>query len=85
MKAVNSSAKPIGGTAQGVHVTLGTWSRKLDFSIMSMNDFKMVLNMKFFNQVHALPLPATNTLSIINRSMTCMVPAEQNACLLKER
>ena len=83
MKAINSSAKPIAGTTQGVHVTLGTWSRKLNFSIMSMNDFKMVLDMKFFDQVRVLPLPATNTLSIIDRSMAWMVPAEQNACLLE--
>lgn len=49
MKAVNLFAKLIESTAQGVHLTLGTWSGKLDFSIMPMNDLKMVLGMEFFN------------------------------------
>ena len=49
MKAVNSPAKPIAGIAQGVHITLGTCSRKLDFSIVPMDDFKMVLGIEFFD------------------------------------
>ncbi|KAH9727005.1 hypothetical protein KPL70_008489 [Citrus sinensis] len=76
MKDVNSPAKPIAGIAQGVHITLGTWSGKLDFSIVPMDDFKMVLNMEFFDQVHAFPLPATNSLSILDGSKACMVPTE---------
>ena len=50
MKAVNSPAKPIAGITQGVHITLGTWSGKLDFSIVPMDDFKMVLGMEFFDK-----------------------------------
>lgn len=73
MKAVNLPTKPIRGTAQGVHVTLRTWSGELDFSIVPMDDFKMVLGMKFFNQVHAFPQPATNFLSIIDEGKSCMV------------
>ncbi|KAH9753791.1 Endonuclease [Citrus sinensis] len=73
MKVVNSPAKPIAGIAQGVHITLGTWSGKFDFSIVPMDDFKMVLGMEFFDQVHAFPLPATNSLSILDGSKACMV------------
>ena len=65
MKAVNSPAKPIAGIAQGVHIMLGTWSGKLDFSIVPMDDF---------DQVHAFPLPATNSLSIVDGTKACMVP-----------
>ncbi|KAH9669201.1 hypothetical protein KPL70_021689 [Citrus sinensis] len=50
--------------------------RKLDFSIVPMDDFKMVLGMEFFDQVHAFPLSATNSLSILDGSMAFMVPAE---------
>lgn len=46
IKAINSHAKPIAGTAQGVYVTLGTWSEKLNFAIMPMDAFNMVLGMK---------------------------------------
>ncbi|KAH9722467.1 Endonuclease [Citrus sinensis] len=75
MKVVNSPAKPIAGIAQGVHITLGTWSGKLDFFIVPMDDFKMVLGMEFFDQVHAFPLPATNSLSILDGSKACMDPS----------
>lgn len=38
----------------------------------------MILDIEFFDQVHALPLPTTNSLSIIDGSMTCMVPAKRS-------
>lgn len=41
-----------------------------------MNDFKMVLGIKFFYQVHAIPLPITNSLSILDESKACMVSKE---------
>ena len=78
MKAINSPAKPIAGTARGVRVILGAWSGKLDFSIVPIDDFKMVLDMEFFDQVHAFPLPTTNSLSILDGSMAFMVPAERS-------
>ena len=37
----------------------------------------MVLGMEFFDQVHAFPLPATNSLSILDMSKACMVPTER--------
>ena len=77
MKVVNSPAKPIVGIAQGVHMTLGMWSEKLDFSIVPMDDFKIVLGMEFFDQVHAFPLLATNSLSILDGSKACIVPTER--------
>ena len=77
MKAVNSPAKLIAGIAQGMHITLGMWSGKLDFSIVPMDDFKMVLSMEFFDQVHAFPLPTRNPLSILDESKACMVPTER--------
>lgn len=76
MKVVNSPINPIVGTTLGVRVTFGIWSGKLDFSIVPMDDFKMILGIEFFDQVHALPLPTTNSLSIIDESRSCMVLAE---------
>ena len=79
IKAVNSPAKPIAGIAKAVPVCLGTWNGKLDFSIVPMDDFQVVLGMEFFDQVHAFPFPAGNSLSILDGSKTCMVPAERMA------
>ncbi len=67
MKAVNSPTKPIAAIVQGMHTTLGPWSGNLDFFIVPIDEFKMVLGMEFFDQVHAFPLPATNSLSILDR------------------
>ncbi|TXG51635.1 hypothetical protein EZV62_024159 [Acer yangbiense] len=36
-------------------------------------------SMEFFDQVHAFPFPIENSLSILDRSKTCMVPAEHMA------
>ena len=52
------------------------WNEKLDFSIVPIDDFKMVLSMKFFDQVYDFPLLATNSLSILDGSKACMVPTE---------
>ncbi|TXG71332.1 hypothetical protein EZV62_006267 [Acer yangbiense] len=79
IKAVNSPAKSIAGIAKAVPVCLGTWSGKLDFSVVPMDDFQLVLGMEFFDQVHAFPFPAGNSLSILDGSKTCMVPAERMA------
>lgn len=49
MKVVNSPAKRIASTTQSVRVTLVTWSRKLDFFVVPMDDFKMIRVMKFFD------------------------------------
>ena len=76
MKTINFPVKPITGIAQGVHTILETWSGKRDFFIVPMNDFKMVLGIKFFYQVHAIPLPITNSLSILDESKACMVSKE---------
>lgn len=69
MKSVSSPTKPIVGTTQGVHLTLGTWSRKLNFSIEPMDNFKMV---------HVFLLQATNFLRILNGSKACMVLTKHN-------
>ncbi|KAL9440884.1 hypothetical protein AB3S75_019542 [Citrus x aurantiifolia] len=39
--------------------------------------------MEFFDQVHAFPLPAINSLSIIDGSMACMVPAKRSKTVEK--
>lgn len=52
--------QPNAGTAKRIHVMLRMWSEKLNFSIMLVDDFKMVLGMKFFDQVYVFLLPTIN-------------------------
>lgn len=77
MKAVNSPTKPIASTTQSMHVLIRMWSKKLDFFIKPMDDFRMVLGMKFFNQVYAFLLQATNSFIIFEMSKECMVLAKR--------
>lgn len=48
----------------------------LNFSIVPMDDFKIVLGMEFFDQIHAFPLPAINYLRIFDKRKACTVPVE---------
>lgn len=77
IKAINSPVKSFAGTTRGIHVTLGIWNRKLDFSIVPMDDYAVILGMEFFDKAHAFPLPATNSFSIFVGSKACVVPVER--------
>lgn len=77
MKVVNSSTKPITSATKGVPVMLRICCRKFNFSIIPVDDFKIVVGMEFIDHVHAFPLLATNFLSIIIESKACMVSTER--------
>ncbi|RVW63411.1 hypothetical protein CK203_055931 [Vitis vinifera] len=47
LKAVNSAAKPSHGVVRGVTMHIGSWERRVDFTVAPMDDFKMVLGMDF--------------------------------------
>ena len=47
MKAVNSVALMILGIVRKTALKLGTWSSQLDFAIVKMDDFDVVLEMNF--------------------------------------
>lgn len=46
LKTVNSAIKPIYGVARGVRLHLGEWCGLVDFSVVDMDDFKMVLGVE---------------------------------------
>ncbi|KAG9447516.1 hypothetical protein H6P81_013644 [Aristolochia fimbriata] len=49
MKAVNSTAKEACGIAKSVCITLGKWVGVLDFTIVPMDDFNVILGMDSLN------------------------------------
>ncbi|TXG53263.1 hypothetical protein EZV62_022432 [Acer yangbiense] len=77
IKAANSLVKLIDGTAKGVTVHLGPWSGKLNFSVVPLDDYQMVLGMTFFKQVNAFPQPAANLLSILDGDKAYTIPTER--------
>ncbi|GFZ17469.1 hypothetical protein Acr_26g0007390 [Actinidia rufa] len=49
LKAVNSEARPIYGVARDVWLHIGNWSGKVDFSVVPMDDYPIVLGMEFLD------------------------------------
>ncbi|XP_048229117.1 uncharacterized protein LOC125369880 [Ricinus communis] len=74
LKAINSTPSATRGFVRDVKVSLSEWSGLLDFSIITMDDYKMVLDIEFLDKVNAFPLPFTNTMCILEQGNTCMVP-----------
>ncbi|KAJ4717218.1 Retrotransposon protein, putative, Ty3-gypsy subclass [Melia azedarach] len=74
MKAVNSAAKPIKGVARKVETTIGEWRGPVDWSVVPMDDHKIVLGMEFFDQIKVVPVPFANTMCILDGGKACMVP-----------
>ncbi|KAL4283428.1 hypothetical protein GQ457_16G027420 [Hibiscus cannabinus] len=74
IKAVNSAAKPIHEIAQDVKTDVGTWSGRLNFSIVPMDDYKLILGIEFLDQVKAIPMPFANVMSITEGNQACVVP-----------
>ncbi|KAL4352016.1 hypothetical protein GQ457_06G013590 [Hibiscus cannabinus] len=74
IKAVNSAAKPIYGIAQEVKTDVGTWCGRLNFSIVLMDDYKLILGIEFLDQVKAIPMSFANVMSITEGNQACVVP-----------
>lgn len=67
---------PLWAPYKVIYVMLRTWSGTLNFSIAPMDDFKIVLGMEFFDQIHAFPLLAINYLRIFDKRKACTIPVE---------
>ncbi|XP_050212403.1 uncharacterized protein LOC126663714, partial [Mercurialis annua] len=81
LKAVNSEPKSIYGVARGVKVCLGEWSGLIDFSVVPMDDYPIVLGIEFMDHVKAVPIPFANTMCILEEGNTCMVPLARETSL----
>ncbi|XP_050387928.1 uncharacterized protein LOC126804551 [Argentina anserina] len=79
IKAVNSPARPIQGVARGVKTSVGAWCGSLYFSIVPMDDYKVVLGLEFHDQVKAFPVPFANSLCIMDGEKSCVVPTTREA------
>ncbi|KAK9705332.1 hypothetical protein RND81_07G049000 [Saponaria officinalis] len=62
MKYVNSSAKCICGMAGDTSVQLGSWKGRLDFSVESMDDSKLILGLDFMVKTKTVVVPHIQSL-----------------------
>ncbi|XP_054800138.1 uncharacterized protein LOC129304486 [Prosopis cineraria] len=77
IKAVNSPAKQVLGIAKDVKVKIGDWQGTLDFTIVPMDDFKVVLGLAFFCKAHAFPIPEAKSMVVIDSNMIRVIPLKR--------
>ncbi|TYK21292.1 uncharacterized protein E5676_scaffold1775G00070 [Cucumis melo var. makuwa] len=65
MKAVNSIALPIVGLVKQTTIKLGGWRGPVDFVVVKMDDFDVVLGMEFLLEHQVIPMPSAKCLAII--------------------
>ncbi|KAA0043310.1 Asp_protease_2 domain-containing protein [Cucumis melo var. makuwa] len=72
MKAVNSVALPIIGLVKRTVIKLGGWKGPIDFVVVKMDDFDVVLGMEFLLEHQVIPMPSAKCLVIIGSFPTVM-------------
>ncbi|XP_068657943.1 uncharacterized protein [Aristolochia californica] len=73
MKAVNSAACEVQGIAKNVPVVIGKWVGFLNFTIVGMDDFKVILGMEFFTVCRAFVMPHVGVVGIMDEQSPCTV------------
>ncbi|XP_054793649.1 uncharacterized protein LOC129299213 [Prosopis cineraria] len=77
IKAVNSPAKQVFGIAKDVKVKIGDWQDTLDFTVIPMDDFKVVLGLAFFCKAHAFPILEAKSMVVIDSNMILVIPLKR--------
>ncbi|KAA0033332.1 uncharacterized protein E6C27_scaffold845G001510 [Cucumis melo var. makuwa] len=75
MKAVNSIVLPIGGLVKRTTIKLGGWKGPVDFVVVKMDDFDVVLGMEFLLEHQVIPMPSAKCLAITG-SFSTVVQAD---------
>ena len=66
IKVVNSEVKPISGIVFGVRFKVGKWTGKVNFLIMKLDDFDVILSDEFFVAAKAALLPFAGVMPIFD-------------------
>ncbi|KAA0045212.1 uncharacterized protein E5676_scaffold1493G00430 [Cucumis melo var. makuwa] len=75
MKAMNSIALPVVGLVKQTMIKLGGWKGRVDFVVVKMDDFDVVLGMEFLLEHQVIPMPSARCL-VITGSFPTIVQAE---------
>ena len=74
IKAVNSEAKPVSRIAFDVN---GEWTGNVNFLIMKLDDFDVIMGDEFFVVAKAVLLPFISVMLIFDEKQPCYVPARR--------
>ncbi|GFS31769.1 hypothetical protein Acr_00g0019100 [Actinidia rufa] len=81
IKAINTEARPIYGVARDVRLHIGDWCGQVDFTVVPMDDYPIVLGMEFLDGVRAFPIPFAEIMCIMGEGSACMEPLAREALL----
>ena len=74
LKAVNSEAKPIQGTA-AVCLKVGDWEGECSLMVLPLDDYDLILGMDFFRRAKAVVVPHLGGMFIHEEKSPCFVKA----------
>ncbi|KAF2294337.1 hypothetical protein GH714_009417 [Hevea brasiliensis] len=69
IKAVNYKAANIVGVAHRISCQMGSWNGEIDFTVIPLNDFDVVIGMEFLKKAQAIPIPIVNCLLLMGRNL----------------
>ncbi|KAK3018915.1 hypothetical protein RJ639_005120 [Escallonia herrerae] len=74
VKAINFAAQPAAGIARSVLIKIGPNEGRTNFSVVIMDDFKLILGLEFLRDTKTTVMPCTNSLAMLG-SKPCVIPA----------
>ncbi|KAK3003757.1 hypothetical protein RJ639_018386 [Escallonia herrerae] len=72
VKAINSAAQPVAGIVRSVLIKIGPYEGRTNFSVVIMDDFKLILGLEFLHDTKTTVMPCTNLLAILG-SKPCVI------------
>ncbi|XP_047335495.1 uncharacterized protein LOC124939022 [Impatiens glandulifera] len=77
IKSVKSKAKPVAGEAKDMKIQIGDWNEKVSFSVIPLDDYDVVLGLRWFDQVRACIIPYSDSLVISDHERTSAIPVRR--------
>ncbi|KAK3027357.1 hypothetical protein RJ639_040956 [Escallonia herrerae] len=68
VKAINSAAQPVAGIARSVLIKIGPYEGRTNFSVVIMDDFKLILGLEFLRDTKTTVMPCTNFLAMLGNA-----------------
>ncbi|KAK3018410.1 hypothetical protein RJ639_004709 [Escallonia herrerae] len=73
VKAINSAAQPVAGIARSILIKIGPYEGRTNFSVVIMDDFKLILGLEFLRDTKTTVMSCTNSLAMLGNKL-CVIP-----------
>ncbi|KAK3020405.1 hypothetical protein RJ639_045710 [Escallonia herrerae] len=73
VKAINSASQTVAAIARSVLIKIGPYEGRTNFSVVIMDDFKLILELEFLRDTKTTVMPCTNTLATLGNK-PCVIP-----------